>query len=140
MSQISPYLYYEDARGAVDFLCRAFGFTETMHMEAPDGRVTHAELRLGEGTVMLGEPGGDYRSPKSLSTSNAGVHVYVDDVDAHFEQARAEGATILSEPTDQEYGDRRYDCRDPEGQTWWFATAMSPTARGSEKALEHRSD
>jgi PhnB protein len=133
---IAPYLYYEDGRAAVDWLCRAFGFTALMVMDAPDGRVAHAELQLGEGTIMLGEPGGDYRSPKRLGTATAGVHVYVDDVDVHFEQAKAAGATIRMEPTDQEYGDRRYDCEDLEGHNWFFATAMSPAASSAPKATE----
>jgi uncharacterized glyoxalase superfamily protein PhnB len=133
---IAPYLYYEDGRAAVEWLCRAFGFTERMVMDGPDGRVAHAELVLGEGTIMLGEPGGGYRSPKNLGTSTAGVHVYVEDADAHYEQAKAAGATIRMEPTDQEYGDRRYDCLDLEGHNWFFATAMSPAASGAEKAAE----
>jgi len=54
-----------------------------------------------------------------------GVHVYVDDVDAHFEQAKAAGAKINMEPTDQPYGDRRYDCEDPEGHDWFFAQSLS---------------
>jgi uncharacterized glyoxalase superfamily protein PhnB len=63
----------------------------------------------------------DYRSPKSLGTRTAQVHVYVDDVDAHYERARAAGAEIRAEPADQPYGDRRYDAYDPEGQLWSFA-------------------
>jgi uncharacterized glyoxalase superfamily protein PhnB len=123
---VAPYLYYEDARAAVDWLCRAFGFEQIAVFEEADGRVTHAELRLGDGTVMLGQPGRDYRNPNHRGGGTAGVHVYVDDVDAHFEQARAAGAVMHSEPTDQEYGDRRYDCDDLEGHNWFFATAMPP--------------
>ena len=134
---IAPYLYYEDARAAVEWLCRAFGFSERMVMDGPDGRVAHAELDLGEDSIMLGEPGEGYRSPAKLGTSTAGIHVYVDDVDAHFEQAKLAGATIRMEPADQEYGDRRYDCEDLEGHIWFFATAMSPAASGAEKASEH---
>jgi uncharacterized glyoxalase superfamily protein PhnB len=123
---IAPYLYYEDARAAVDWLCRAFGFEKVAVFEGEGGRVEHAELRLGDGTVMLGQPGGDYRNPNHRAGGTAGVHVYVDDVDAHFEQARAAGAVIHNEPTDQPYGDRRYDCDDVEGHNWFFAAAMPP--------------
>jgi uncharacterized glyoxalase superfamily protein PhnB len=133
---IAPYLYYEDARAAVDWLCRAFGFEKVAVFEGEDGRVEHAELRLGDGTVMLGQPGRDYRNPNHAGRGTAGVHVYVDDVDAHFEQARSAGAVIHTEPTDQPYGDRRYDCDDLEGHNWFFATAMSPRASGAEKASE----
>ena len=123
MGRIAPYLYYEDGAAALDFLTRAFGFEETMRMEG-EGRIQHAEARLGDDVVMLGWPGQEYRSPRSAGHSSAGVHVYVDDVDAHFERAKAAGAEIVMEPTDQEYGDRRYDAKDPEGHFWSFATEI----------------
>jgi uncharacterized glyoxalase superfamily protein PhnB len=69
----------------------------------------------------MGDPGPDFESPKRAGRLGAQVHVYVDDVDAHFQQAKAAGATILREPEDQEYGDRRYDAEDPEGNRWSFA-------------------
>ena len=133
---IAPYLYYENGRAAADWLCRAFGFEQRSAVEH-DGRVTHAELALGDATVFLGEPGDDYRNPAHLGASTAGVHVYVDDVDAHYAIAREAGATIGMEPTDQEYGERRYDASDLEGHTWFFATPMSPAASSAEKASEH---
>jgi PhnB protein len=124
MGRISPYLLYEDGAAAIDFLTNAFGFEEVMRMEDDKGDVNHAELRLGEDTVMLGDPGDDYRNPRNADHSTALVHVYVDDVDAHFEHAKAAGAEIVIEPTDQEYGDRRYDAKDPEGHFWSFATPL----------------
>ena len=75
---------------------------------------------------MLGEPGSGYEGPNSRGgRATAGVHVYVDDVDAHYERAQAEGATINTPPTDQEYGDRRYDTEDLEGHDWFFAQPLS---------------
>ena len=124
MGRIAPYLLYEDAAAAIDFLTSAFGFEESMRMTDDDGRVTHAELHLGEDSVMLGYPGEDYQSPKKADHRSGLVHVYVDDVDAHFERAKAAGAEIVLEPTDQEYGDRRYDAKDPEGQLWSFAASL----------------
>jgi PhnB protein len=124
MGRIAPYLLYEDGAAAIDFLTNAFGFEEVMRMEDDKGDVNHAELRLGEDTVMLGDPGDDYRNPRNADHSTALVHVYVDDVDAHFERAKATGAEIVIEPTDQEYGDRRYDAKDPEGHFWSFATPL----------------
>jgi PhnB protein len=124
MGRISPYLLYEDGAAAIDFLTNAFGFEEVMRMEDDKGDVNHAELRFGEDTVMLGDPGDDYRNPRNADHSTALVHVYVDDVDAHFERAKAAGAEIVMEPTDQEYGDRRYDAKDPEGHFWSFATPL----------------
>jgi PhnB protein len=124
MGRIAPYLLYEDGAAAIDFLTNAFGFEEVMRMEDDKGDVNHAELRLGEDTVMLGDPGDDYRNPRNADHSTALVHVYIDDVDAHFEHAKAAGAEIVMEPTDQEYGDRRYDAKDPEGHFWSFATPL----------------
>ena len=122
MGRIAPYVLYEDCAAAIDFLTTAFGFEEVMRADQ-DGVVNHAELRLGDDSVMLGYPGDEYRSPKKADHRSALVHVYVDDVDAHFERAKAAGAEIVMEPADQEYGDRRYDAFDLEGQFWSFATA-----------------
>jgi PhnB protein len=121
VGRIAPYLLYEDGAAAIDFLTKAFGFEEVMRMDE-GGVINHAELRLGEDSIMLGDPGEDYQSPARADHRTSLVHVYVDDVDAHFERAKAAGAEIVMEPTDQEYGDRRYDAKDPEGQLWSFAT------------------
>jgi len=118
---ITPYLLYEDGNAAVDFLTRAFGFAENVRSRSPEGRTWHAELALGEGTIYLGEPGGDYRSPKRLGAATTSIYVIVDDVDTHFEHAKSAGAEIVNDPADQEYGDRRYFARDPEGHEWFFA-------------------
>jgi PhnB protein len=123
VGRIAPYLLYEDGAAAIDFLTRAFGFEEVIRMDE-DGVVNHAELRLGDDSVMLGDPGEDYKNPKNADHYSALVHVYVDDVDAHFERAKAAGAEIVMEPTDQEYGDRRYDAKDPEGHLWSFAMTL----------------
>jgi PhnB protein len=127
-SRIAPYLLYEDVAGALAFLAKAFGFRERLRFADDDGNVTHAEMELGGESIMMGDPGPDYLSPKRGGHTGAQVHVYVDDVDAHFEQAKAAGATILTEPTDQEYGDRRYDARDPEGHLWSFAQRVRDVA------------
>jgi PhnB protein len=121
---VTPYLHYEDAASALQFLTTAFGFREKFRMDGPDGRVAHAEVELGDkGVVMLGEPGEGYRSPKSLGAKvTSSVYVYVDDVDDHYARAREAGATILREPEDQFYGDRNYAVADPEGHEWYFGT------------------
>ncbi len=125
---ITPYLLYEDGAAAIDFLVNAFGFREVVRMETPGGGIGHAELELGDDNVFLGEPGPPYKSPKNAGQTTVGIHVYVDDVDAHYERARAAGAEIRDEPTDQEYGDRRYTARDPEGHHWFFAQRVRETA------------
>ena len=114
--RICPYLFYEDADAAIEFLVRAFGFKERMRMSDGDGRVTHAELELADGVVMLGTPP-DFERSRDTGL----VHVYVDDVDAHCAHAREAGAEIARELADQDYGDRNYGAKDPEGHSWWFA-------------------
>ena len=122
MPRITPYVYYEDVAAALDWLAKAFGFQERMRLPGPEGTVTHAEMGLADGVIMLGHPGPDYQSPKRSGHMSQNVYVYVDDVDKHFEQAKGAGATILAEPEDQFYGDRRYSVEDPEGHHWYFAT------------------
>ena len=123
--EISPYLYYEDGAAAMDWLIDVFGFEEDMRMTGEGGRLEHGQLKLGDEIVMLGEPGSGYRSPNNRGGATAGVHVYVDDVDAHHARAKAAGAVIHMEPTDQPYGDRRYDTEDLEGHNWFFAQRMA---------------
>lgn len=120
--RITPYLLYEDCAAALDFLTKAFGFTEDVRMAGPDGKVNHAEVRLGDGVVMMGMPGPDYENPGRHDHVHATVYVYVDDVDKHFEQAKGAGAKIISDPQDQFYGDRSYMAEDLQGQRWSFAT------------------
>jgi uncharacterized glyoxalase superfamily protein PhnB len=115
---IAPYLLYEDVAGALDFLTRAFGFEETLRYTGPEGYVNHAEMRITDGVILMGDPGGDYRNPAHLGGRTQMVCVNVEDVDAVFEQARAAGAEITEEPADQAYGERRFMARDPEGHAW----------------------
>jgi len=120
---ISPYLYYEDTAAALDWLARAFGFRERMRQADPDGTPRHCEMEVGDGVVMLGSPP-NHRSPKQLGQVTVGLYVHVDDVDAHFERAKAAGAEIEGPPEDKPYGDRVYGALDPEGHQWWFAQAL----------------
>ena len=116
---VTPYLLYEDCDAALDFLARAFGFREDLRYTGPDGYVSHAEMRIGDdGVIYMGDPGGDYRNPARVGARTQIVCVNVDDVDAVFERARAAGAEITEEPADQEYGERRFMARDPEGHAW----------------------
>jgi uncharacterized glyoxalase superfamily protein PhnB len=125
MQTITPYLLYEDAATALEFLSEAFGFEETMRIETLDGRVAHAEARLGDGQVHLGQPLKP-SGPRRLGGTTVLLYVYVDDVDEHCELARAAGAVIVEEPADQPYGERRYRSRDPEGHSWYFAQRPTP--------------
>ena len=121
MQTITPYLLYKDVAAALEFLAAAFGFREVLRYTGEEGYVNHAEMQVGDGKIYLGDPGEQYRSPADLGQETVGIYVLVDDVDAHFAAARAAGAEILAEPTDQEYGERRYTARDLEGQHWFFA-------------------
>jgi uncharacterized glyoxalase superfamily protein PhnB len=123
MQSVIPYLLYEDVAAALDFLARAFGFEEVLRYTGAEGYVNHAEMRAGEGgIVFLGDPGDEYRNPKKLGQETVGLYVYSDgDVDALCQRARATGAEILEEPAEQEYGERRFIARDPEGHHWFFA-------------------
>jgi uncharacterized glyoxalase superfamily protein PhnB len=120
--RILPYLNYSEPRQVIDFLIKAFGFEQGLLLEMPDGSIGHCELRLGGETMMLaGEfAEGGLSSPPSLGGVHASVMVYVDDLDAHCERARAAGAQIVEEPSDQFYGDRTYRALDPEGVGWEF--------------------
>jgi uncharacterized glyoxalase superfamily protein PhnB len=123
MQTITPYLLYDDAAAALDFLARAFGFEETNRMAAPDGRIAHAEMRLGGGEIYLGQPE-QPRSPRHFGGTPVLVYVYVDDVDGHCARARAAGANVVDDPADQAYGDRTYHARDREGHSWYFAQRL----------------
>lgn len=125
---VTPYLLYEDVDAALDFLSRAFDFEERLRLVGPEGYVNHAEMRLGDGTIYLGDPGDAYRNPKRLGQDTVGIYVIVDDVDAHYERAKAAGADIRREPQDEPYGDRRYDVVDPEGHRWYFASPVREVA------------
>jgi PhnB protein len=132
--RVTPYLYYQDVAAALRFLADAFGFRERLRMPGSDGKIAHAEMTLGDGLVMMGCPGADYRNPKRLGQTTQSLYVYVDDVDAHCARAKKAGAKIINEPEDQFYGDRRYGAEDPEGHHWFFATHVRDVAPEDLKA------
>jgi uncharacterized glyoxalase superfamily protein PhnB len=134
--RISPSVFYEEPKAAIDWLCRAFGFEVRLLVEGEGGRVEHAELTFGDGLVMVGTAGPSdgpkaawqtlYASPRALGGKNTrSLAVFVDDADAHCAHARAQGAQIFREPQTDDYGgdywaDRSYGAQDPEGHLWWF--------------------
>ena len=121
-SDIYPSLTYEDAPGAIDWLCRAFGFTRRFVVPGPPGRIEHSELSLGTGVVMIGSPKTeDHRaSPNGLLGAAQALSVFVEDPDAHFVLAVAAGARVVRELRTEEYGARGYMVLDPEGHLWYF--------------------
>ena len=136
--RISSSLYYRDAAAAIDWLCRAFGFSLRLKVEGENGRIEHSELTYGAGLVMVGQEEADgttlrfgrrRASPLSAGGNTQSLMLYVDDVDDHCATARAAGATIVSEPAVHDYGDdywadRSYGAIDPEGHIWWFTQRL----------------
>ena len=121
-SDIYPSLTYTDAPAAIDWLCRAFGFTKRFVVAGEGGRVEHSELSLGTGVVMIGsaKPEEQRLSPKDLGGNAQGLSVFVDDPDAHHAVAMAAGARPVRELRTEDYGARGYMVLDPEGHLWYF--------------------
>jgi uncharacterized glyoxalase superfamily protein PhnB len=119
------FLKYDDAAGALEWLSRAFGF-ERQEVHGANGRVAHAEIRIGDGMVMLGSAGPNelgMKTARELGAVSAGVYVIVDgDIDTHYERACSAGADVVQELHDTDYGSRGYSVRDPEGNLWSFGT------------------
>ena len=123
---VVPILVYPDVEQAIEWLCRAFNFRERLRASR-DGVISHGQLAIGEGAVMLGREGGMYRAPHSTEVS-AYVHVTVDEVDAHFEQAKRSGAEIVHPPTSMPFGVRQYTAKDPAGHWWTFSQNVADVA------------
>ncbi|HEX5065118.1 MAG TPA: VOC family protein [Myxococcota bacterium] len=128
--RVIPMLVYRDAPAAIEFLRKAFGFSELYRLDMEDGRVGHAELAYEGNVVALASVYAElgFASPQDLPGIHCSLLWYVDDVDAHYRRALAAGATVVGEPTDQSYGDRSYRALDPEGGRWVFATRLREVA------------
>jgi PhnB protein len=120
----TPYLIIKGAAKAIEFYEKAFGAKETMRMAQTDGRIGHAEIKIGDSPIMLSDefPEMGARSPQSLGGSPVSILLYVADVDAIFAQAVAAGATVQRPVMDQFYGDRTGGVIDPFGHVWYIAT------------------
>ncbi len=129
MQTIFPILRYEDARVAIRWLSRTFGFVEIFSIPESGQVVRHAQLRLGTNVIMIGSvrPDDGMASPQTLGAATQALSVYVDDLDAHFERARSAGAEITSPPKDTDFGAREYHVRDLEGHPWTFGTYLPDT-------------
>jgi PhnB protein len=127
---ITPYLCIKGAASAIEFYKRALGATETMRMPHPDGRVAHAELKIGTAKIMLADefPEMGVLSPTTIGGTPVTLHMYVQDVDALVTKATAEGLKVLRPVQDQFYGDRGGKFEDPYGHHWWIATHKEDVA------------
>jgi PhnB protein len=114
---VTPYLVVEGANKLIDFMKHAFDAKETERMSMPDGSIGHAEVRIGDSIIMMGDAREDMW--KAMPTS---IYLYVEDCDAVYKRALEAGATTLMEPKDQFYGDRSGGVRDPVGNHWFIAT------------------
>ena len=132
VGRLIPVLTYQDIPAAHDFLVNAFGFEAGGVSRNADDQPMHGEVRSGDMAIWLHRVTPEHRleSPRASDVGNSGLFVYVDDVDAHYERARAAGALIDSQPVDQPYGQREYGARDIEGHRWWFATPTTVGSRG----------
>lgn len=119
---VTPYLIVKDAVKALDFYKRAFGATELLRLDNPDGTIAHGEFKIGDSPVMFAEAMDTYRDPKAIGGSPVSFMIYVPDVDRVFAQAIAAGATEQRPVADQFYGDRTGTLIDPFGHVWSIAT------------------
>ena len=122
--QVTPYMSVKNSAAAIEFYKKAFGASELTRIPMPDGRIGHAEIKIGDATIMMADeyPEIQFLSPESLGGSTVVIHVYVDDVDAFASRAVAAGANLVRPVADQPYGDRNCKIVDPFGHAWFFAT------------------
>jgi PhnB protein len=135
---VSPYLAVDDAARAIEYYVKAFGAKEVVRMDAPGGKVGHAELEIGDSRIMLADPfpQASTRPPKEMGGTSVSVFMYVEDVDAVVKQAVDAGATVSMEVSDQFWGDRFGSITDPFGHVWSIATHVEdvPPEEMAERA------
>ena len=135
---LTPYLAIDGAAEAIEYYKKAFGAKERVRMDAPDGKIGHAELEIGDSLVMLSDPfpQASTAPPKELGGTSASVFMYVEDVDAVVKKAVDAGATVTMEVADQFWGDRFGSVQDPFGHVWSIATHVEdvPPEEMAERA------
>ncbi len=139
-SDVTPYLSIRGAAQAIEFYRKAFGAKELMRMPGPEGKLGHAEIRIGGSRVMLSDeyPEMDFLGPQTRGGTSVHLHVYVKDVDAVIERAVAAGAKLLRPVANQFYGDRTGSVQDPFGHVWHIATHVEdvPPKEMSRRAAQ----
>jgi PhnB protein len=133
----TPYLMVKDATNAIDFYQKAFGAIILERLEGPDGRVMHAEIKIGDSPVMIGEHH-DVASLREQSLPPVSIYLYVEDADATASQAVAAGAKELYPVEEKFYGNREGGIEDPFGITWWIATRVQSLS--SDELQQRTSD
>jgi len=126
-ASIVPILVYADVEAAINWLCNTVGFTERLRVPTPGGQISHAQLNYGNGSVMIGRQGEQFRVPTRDGVSHV-VHVTVENVDQHYTMAKHAGAHIVREPATMPFGERQYTAADPEGHWWTFSQHVADVA------------
>jgi PhnB protein len=138
--RVTPYLIVDGATAAIDFYISVLGATERMRMDAPGGKVGHAELDIGDSVIMLADeaPEMEAHAPRTVGGTPVSLHVYVEDVDGVFARALEAGASALRPVEDKFYGDRSGSFEDPFGHHWHVATHVEdvPPDEMSKRAAE----
>jgi PhnB protein len=134
---VTPYLAVPDTQSLIDFMVKVFDAKEGEIVRKPDGLIRHAEVQIGDSIIMLGTTSSTY------GNATATLYVYVDDADARYQRALEAGATSLSEPANQFYGDRHAGVKDTNGISWWIATHFEDVppdelARRAKAAMEKK--
>lgn len=144
---VTPYLIVKGGVDALEFYKKAFGAKESLRMMQPDGRVGHAEIKIGDSVIMLADehPEIGARSPQSYGGTPVTIHLYVEDVDTVFNQAVAAGAKVVRPLQNQFYGDRSGGIEDPFGHAWYIATHVEDVSpeeinKRAAAAAAHRND
>lgn len=136
---ITPYLVIKGAAHAIDYYKKVFGATELLRVNGPDGKVGHAELKIGDSRIMLADEnpsmGQGHTSAATIGATPVSLYVYLPEVDQVVDRAKAEGAKILKPVEDQIYGDRNGFFQDPFGHLWCVATHVEDV---SQKQMEER--
>jgi len=128
---VTPMLLVKDAARVIEFVIKAFGGVESERHDYPDGRVMHAEVRIGDSKVMFGEGRGEWKPMPSM------LYLYVQDVDDVYKKAVQAGGKSLREPTNEFYGDRSAGVEDTSGNQWWIATHVEDV---SEEEMKRRQE
>jgi PhnB protein len=127
---VTPYLSIKGAAAAIDYYKEVFGATELFRMGGPDGKVGHAEIKIGNSPIMLADeyPDMEFVSPQTLGGTPIGLMIYVDDADTMFKHAISRGAKEVKPLQNQFYGDRSGTLKDPFGHVWTVATHIEDVA------------
>lgn len=134
---VQPYVMFKNCGEAISFYAKAFGATEKLRMTNAEGKVSHAEIQIGDSFIMMADeaPQMEAFSVEHYGGSPVSLLIYTENCDVMYKQALAAGAKSLREPSDQPYGDRMSGVRDPFGYRWWIASHIKDVSKGELEKL-----